>query len=84
MAINPEQNINALRYALSLDKLIVTTCKDVATGKDVTVLGIIYEEENNNMFIPVARLFIGNPYHEIYPPESLDGFKQETQEEVPA
>jgi hypothetical protein len=58
--------------------LCLVECTEKETGKEITaVCGAIEIGDGSVMFIPVAKLFEGNPFEEIVP-----NFKKEDKEEA--
>lgn len=48
--------------------LCVVTCHDIKTGKPEQVLCLHQLENGVQTYLPLAKLFKGNPLHEITPP----------------
>lgn len=51
--------------AASAQQLCLTACKDIRTGKPADVICIAQEINGTHAFIPIARLFRGDPYNEV-------------------
>ncbi|KKN81503.1 hypothetical protein LCGC14_0317620 [marine sediment metagenome] len=69
-------NFETLRRAFKDDSIALMECTDAKTGKPVFVVcasNMTWNEEMGEPayeFIPIARMFDGNPYEEVNPPES--------------
>ncbi len=68
-------NFETLRRACKDDSLALMECADAKTGDTVFVIcaSNMSLDKNNEVvydFVPIARMFDGNPYEEVNPPES--------------
>jgi len=50
------------------NRLCVAACTERRTGRKVYVVCESYVEDGATQFVPLARLFSGNPHNEITPP----------------
>jgi hypothetical protein len=63
-------NFKTLIAAVENGDISMLACVDKATGKDVAVICAVVRCPNDQFeFVPVAKLFDGNPYDELLPPE---------------
>ena len=66
-------NFETMLQAAKNGDLALMDCTDKITGKQVaTVVAVQRETDGSFLFVPVAKLFDGNPYEEIDPP-NLNG-----------
>ena len=63
-----------LRKAFAAGDVALLECQDVATGKPVAVIVALNRDGEKIAFVPFARLFNGNPYEELNPPDPEGGF----------
>jgi len=63
-----KDNFNTLLRAASNEDLCIMECIDKGTGKPVTVVCASYEEGDEIVMVPLAKMFDGNPYDELEPP----------------
>jgi hypothetical protein len=62
-------NYNTLLRAAANKDLALMACTDRTTGKDVAVLCAVQPGGEGTLeFVPLAKLFDGNPYDELLPP----------------
>lgn len=68
-------NFNTLLQAASDGQLALVDCLDVATGKPVRAVCAVYRD-NEDMYniVPLAKMFDGNPYEELAPPNPDGGY----------
>ena len=69
-------NFETLKKAFDHDSVCLVECTDKATGKPVMTICMVNVIKDPNMivkdefeFVPVAKLFDGNPYEEVSPPK---------------
>ena len=62
-------NFETLRKAFASDDVCLLECTEKATGKPVVVLCMVNRVGEDRVFVPVARMFSGNPYDELIPPK---------------
>jgi hypothetical protein len=68
-------NLNTIVAAAKAGHLALMDCADAATGKPVVVLCAVNRESNGDYgFVPLAKLFDGNPYNELQPPSPDGGY----------
>jgi hypothetical protein len=69
-------NFNSLMRAAAHGHLALMECQDATTGRITCVIVMLNtEEDGSTSFVPVAKLFDGNPYEEILPPaDEAPGF----------
>jgi hypothetical protein len=65
-------NLKTLILAAKNDDLCILECKDKETGKTVVVVCAVSTEDEGDFFIPLAKMFDGNPYTEVSPPEDTE------------
>lgn len=72
----PEHYIEVFETIMSAaddGNLALVKCKDITTGKDAYVIVVTIDEDDGSCdMVPVARLFDGNPYEQLDPPEGTD------------
>lgn len=65
-----KKNFETLKRAFANEDMAVVECTDKATGRPVHVLCAVAPNEDDQFdIIPMAKLFDGNPYEELLPPE---------------
>jgi len=52
-------------------------CQDAKTGESVPVIVAINVDAQEYVFVPLARLCVGNPYAEFLPPNPEGGYFSE-------
>ena len=61
-----KQNFETLKSAAKSHRLALSECTNLADGSLVYVVCVVNYEENGDLsFLPVAKLFDGNPYEEV-------------------
>lgn len=63
-----KNNFNTLMQAAGNKDLALMECTDKTTGKRVAVVCAVYVTDGVHTFVPLAKLFDGNPYEELTPP----------------
>ena len=85
MAINKayKHNFETLQRACRSDNLALMECTDAATGKKVIVVVAVDKSPSGEyLMVPVAKMFDGNPFEELIPPQLSDDAREiETDEE---
>lgn len=61
-------NFETLRLAFKNGDTALVDCTDAVTGKQVVAVCAVLLEDGRYTFIPLAKLFDGNPYEELVPP----------------
>lgn len=71
-------NFKTLMRAADSKQLALLDCRDKNTGKPVRVIVAVNKDGEAFEFVPLARMFDGNPYDELDPPdtESTDGYAE--------
>ena len=65
-----KQNFETLCEAIRKDRVCLLQGTDKRTGKYVAVICAINRDENGiNELVPFAKMFSGNPYEEVDPPD---------------
>jgi hypothetical protein len=65
-----KENFKTLLKAVDLDDVCLLECTDAASGKPVMVICAVQRtDEGEVMFVPMAKMFDGNPYEELMPPD---------------
>lgn len=73
-----QHNFETLLRAADNGDLCLLECTDWATGKPVMAVCAVQQDADGSVaFVPIAKLFDGNPYEEIAPP-STDELKEIT------
>jgi len=63
-------NFNTLLSAVRDNNVCIMECKDIATDKMIIVICAVQPAENGEIeMVPFAKMFDGNPYDEVKPPE---------------
>lgn len=75
-------NFNTMLKAADNGDLALMECEDKATKKKVFVVCMVGRENGEYVFTPVAKMFDGNPYEEVNPPDPSDP-KKFVKTEVP-
>lgn len=60
--------------AIKNEDVAIMECKEIGTGEIVAVVVAMNETEDGVEFVPLAKLFNGNPYEELLPPKPDGGF----------
>ena len=69
IATGYKSNLNTLVRAANDGNLALVECTDQATGNTViTVCAMSFDGDEYTM-VPLAKMFDGDPYVELYPPE---------------
>jgi hypothetical protein len=71
-------NFNLLLEAVKNGDVALVECQDKASHKLVYVIVALNRSETEIAFAPLAKLFDGNPYDELNPPDPDGGFSQDT------
>jgi hypothetical protein len=74
-------NFETLQRAIKSGDCALMECEDAETGEHLAVICAVQETDGEVEFIPIARLFNGNPYDEVNPPDSRGGFIQQEEKE---
>jgi hypothetical protein len=65
-----KKNFKTLLEAVGLNDVCLLECTDAATGKPVmAICALNRTDEGEVMFVPIAKMFDGNPYEELMPPD---------------
>lgn len=67
-------NYKTICRAAQAGDLALMDCRDRATGRPVAVLVAVHLEAGEYVLTPLARLFDGNPYDELDPPDPEGGY----------
>jgi len=62
-----KNNFETLKQAAANGDLALMECHCSATGNPVMVLCAVNRCQDEFVFVPVAKLFDGNPYEEVIP-----------------
>lgn len=70
MALSPgyKHNFELIKRAADAGDLALMECTDAKTGAPVSVVCAVEVKNGEYTFIPLAKLFDGNPYEEVLPP----------------
>lgn len=63
------RNFETMLEAAKNGDLALLECADAASGEKRSVVCAINRDSKDFVFVPLAKLFIGNPYDELTPPE---------------
>jgi hypothetical protein len=63
-------NLRSLAIAIRSGKVVLAKCTDATTGQSVITVCTIKKTGRMVEMIPLAKLFDGNPYHELLPPDT--------------
>ena len=68
-----KHNFDTLVLAAKNDDLALMECTDAVTGEVVITICVVIELCTGEVdFMPVAKLFNGNPYEELNPPSGTE------------
>jgi len=70
-----QANFNTLLKACEAGRLALLDCQDARTGEHVPVIVAINGEGEEYAFVPLAKMFVGNPYEEVKPPNPEGGYR---------
>lgn len=62
-------NFNILCRAAASGDVVLMECADAATGRPVMTVCAVERDGESYVMKPLAKLFDGNPYEELIPPE---------------
>ena len=64
-----KKNLQTIKRAANDGRLMLIECTDVKTGQPVVVLGALSDADDGGYaYVPLAKMFDGNPYEELMPP----------------
>lgn len=66
------ENFKVMMAAAKNGDLALMECTDKATGKPVIAICAVNHVDGTFEFVPIARMFDGNPYDEMEPPSLED------------
>jgi len=74
MALNESvrNNFQTLSTAFDNDNVCLLECKDQKTGEFVPVICAVHMDGDEYVLTPFAKMFTGNPYEEVDPPEEMN------------
>ena len=61
-------NFETLKRAAAAGDLALVECRDKETGKPVIAVCAVSRIGDDYVFVPLAKMFDGNPYDELEPP----------------
>lgn len=61
-------NFDTMLRAAANNDLALMECKDKKTGESVKVVCMVSRDGEDYIFMPVAKLFDGDPFEELEPP----------------
>lgn len=71
IAAGYKHNFETLQRAFEAGDIALLECTERATGKPAVVLVAVNREADGGAeFVPLARLFDGNPYDQLDPPQA--------------
>jgi hypothetical protein len=66
-----QTNFDTISKAAKSGRLALMECVDAATGKPVITVCAVNRVEGEFEFVPLAKMFDGNPYEELVPPQGM-------------
>lgn len=72
LAEGHKANFQTLLKAVDNDDVCLMACIDKETGETIPVICAMQysgDEKEPIEFVPIARMFLGNPYEEVEPPK---------------
>lgn len=69
-----KSNLDTLVRAAKAGRLAILECQEKATKRIVPVLVAVGNDGQEYVFTPFAKMFEGNPYEELNPPNPDGGF----------
>lgn len=67
-----KNNFNQLKRAFENEDVCLMECTNKKTGKTINVIcAVQYVEGDKIEMVPFAKMFDGNPYDEVEPPNQL-------------
>lgn len=70
-------NFETLRRAAAAGDLALVDCQDKSTLKPVRVICAMQRERDGITMVPLAKLFDGDPYEELNPPNPDGEYERE-------
>ena len=73
-----KRNFATLIQAVVSGNVALLDCRDRQTGKPVRVIVALSQEAERGdvTFVPLAKMFDGNPYEEVDPPRAEGGYHE--------
>ncbi len=71
---NYQINFDTLIESARAGEVLLLDCQDKATGKPVRVICAVNKVGDTYDLVPLAKLFDGNPYSEVNPPDVGGGY----------
>jgi len=68
IAVGYKNNFETMKHAFANGDVALMECTDVATGKPVITICAVQTDQEGCTFVPLAKMFDGNPYEELNPP----------------
>ena len=68
-------NFRTLQDACRAGRLALLDCQDPKTGESIPVIVAVNFDGKEYTFVPLAKMFMGNPYDELNPPRSDGGYQ---------
>lgn len=66
-------NWDTIQAAFKCGRVALLECQEAATGLTVGVIVALDRDDHGEIaFVPLAKMFTGNPYDELRPPDPLD------------
>jgi hypothetical protein len=69
-------NFKTLQTASKAGRLALLDWQDAKTGEAVPVIVALNADGREYEFVPLAKMFVGNPYEELKPPNPDGGYHQ--------
>jgi uncharacterized protein DUF6117 len=67
-------NFNTLQKACNDKRLALLDCQDAETGESVPVIVAVDFDGQEYSFVPLAKMFVRDPYEELNPPNPEGGY----------
>lgn len=64
-----KDNFSTLMRAVKNNDVVLMECTDASTGQSVMTVCAVFQQGEEYVTVPLAKLFDGNPYEELKPPE---------------
>lgn len=76
--------LDILGEAFCNEDIALVECEEVATGKLVCAICAVNKNEDGTYeFVPLAKMFDGNPYEELKPPAGVEDVQEPYPHESP-
>jgi hypothetical protein len=69
IATGYQSNFETLKRAFADNRVCLAECSDAKTGKTVVTICAVGFDGTEYQMVPLAKMFDGNPYKELLPPQ---------------